>query len=102
MKQGIPEEMTEQMRDIVRRHLKGIHYRFFLFGSRAVGTAQDRSDIDLGIEANRPLKSSEFMAIKEAMGQLPTLLKIDIVDFQEVDATFRNIALKGSELIDER
>lgn len=102
MRQGLSDGIMQGMKDIVRRHMNGQHYRFFLFGSRATGEAQERSDIDLGIEAGQPLTGAILSDIREEMDQLPTLLKIDFIDFSQVDSTFKEIALKGCEVLDER
>ena len=57
MRQGLSEELIMQMCSIVKAHLDNQSYRFILFGTRATGKAQERSDIDLGIEANNPIPS---------------------------------------------
>ncbi|MCD8198042.1 MAG: nucleotidyltransferase domain-containing protein [Lachnospiraceae bacterium] len=46
-----------------------------LFGSRAKGTARERSDIDLAVRG-----AHDFAALEEEMEQIPTLYTIDLVD----------------------
>ena len=46
-----------------------------LFGSRAKGTALDRSDIDIAVSG-----VSDIDALLEAIDEIPTLYKIDVVD----------------------
>jgi predicted nucleotidyltransferase len=71
-----------------------------LFGSRAKGTANDRSDIDIGIVSDSQISGKQLMAIQEKLEQISTLLKIDVVDFNSVDEEFKKIALKHTQDID--
>ena len=46
-----------------------------LFGSRAKGTALDRSDIDIAVSGVK-----DFESMREEVEALPTLFKIDVVN----------------------
>ncbi len=46
-----------------------------LFGSRAKGTALERSDIDIAVSG-----VAHFSALREEIENLPTLFTVDIVD----------------------
>lgn len=46
-----------------------------LFGSRAKGTARERSDIDIAVSG-----VDRFWALQEEIENLPTLFVIDVVD----------------------
>ncbi len=46
-----------------------------LFGSRAKGTALERSDIDIAVSGVR-----DFLSMQEEVENLPTLYTVDIVD----------------------
>lgn len=70
------------------------NYRLFLFGSRAAGIHDEKSDIDIGIIANTPIKEKHMLVIQERIERIPTLLKIDFVDFNSVGDEFKKIALK--------
>jgi predicted nucleotidyltransferase len=48
---------------VIRRHLPDPAYRVFLFGSRAMGSASERSDIDIGIEGPAPVSRTALAAI---------------------------------------
>lgn len=78
--------------DIVRAHLPDRAYRVFLFGSRAGGTAHERSDIDIGIEGPRAVPHETLAAIVETIDEMPTLYSVDVVDFARVPETFRSVA----------
>ncbi|MBV8776838.1 MAG: nucleotidyltransferase domain-containing protein, partial [Alphaproteobacteria bacterium] len=74
------EEATVFAAEVVRRHLPSGGYRVFLFGSRADGSAHERSDIDIGIEGPRPVPSDALAAIQDELDEAPTLYTIDVVD----------------------
>jgi uncharacterized protein len=69
-------------------------YRLFLFGSRAAGIHDEKSDIDIGILSNTPITGKQMLTIQEKIERIPTLLKIDFVDFSSVGDEFKKIALK--------
>ena len=79
---------------IVRRHLPDPAYRVFLFGSRAEGTAQPRSDIDIGIEGPGPVPREALALIEEELEEAPTLYTIEVVDFARVPENFRRVAIR--------
>jgi uncharacterized protein len=87
-----PEEIARFAAAIVRRHLPDPAYRVFLFGSRAAGTARDRSDIDIGIEGPAPVPSLALAAIEDELDEAPTLYTIEVVDFARVSDAFRLVA----------
>jgi len=72
-----------------------------LFGSRAQGKAKPRSDFDLGVVGDTPLPLADFFAIEDMLDELPTLYRIDWVDFARVSERFRTQALKRVEVIYE-
>ncbi len=69
-------------------------YQLFLFGSRANNKNDDRSDIDIGIISGSQLTGKQLLTIQEKVNQIPTLLKIDVVDFNSVSDDFKQTALK--------
>jgi len=74
-------------------------YRLFLFGSRAAGIHDEKSDIDIGILSNTPITGKQMLVIQEKLERIPTLLKIDFVDFNSVGDEFKKIALKHTQEI---
>ena len=48
-----------------------------LYGSRAKGTARERSDIDIAVSG---VASSDIFELEEALEDIPTLYTIDLVD----------------------
>jgi len=95
------DEITEAITKIVKKWISYDHYRVFYFGSRADGTAHERSDYDIGIDAGKKISAKVMIEIQEELDQLPTLLKFDWVDFYSVTDDFKQIALKQIEIIYE-
>ncbi len=93
-----PDEVARFAASIVRRHLPDPAYRVFLFGSRATGTARDRSDIDIGIEGPAPVRREVLAAIHDELDEAPTLYTVDVVDFARMSETFRRVARERIQL----
>ena len=74
-------------------------YQLFLFGSRASGTNSEKADIDVGIIPEQSLSSKQIQTIKGRIEEIPTLLKIDFVDFTTVNDDFKSVALKETKEI---
>jgi predicted nucleotidyltransferase len=87
-----PGEAASFVAEIVRRHVPDPAYRIFLFGSRAQGTAHERSDIDIGIEGPGPVSLEALSEIQEELDEAPTLYTIEVVDFTRVPEKFRRVA----------
>ncbi len=73
--------------------------RVVLFGSRAAGTARDRSDFDVGILGDAPLPLKTFYALEDRLDKIETLLRIDLVDLNRASPEFRREALKKTEVL---
>lgn len=65
-------EILEEIADICRRHQVR---ELILFGSRAKGTAAERSDIDIALAG-----CGDFERCKEEIEDIPTLYTIDVVN----------------------
>jgi len=93
LKAGTSEEIESSVVAIIRRHMsKGIRYKVFLFGSRATGRETARSDHDVGIEAEGNIPFGVLADIRLEVDELPTLRKVDVVDFARVSAAFKAVA----------
>lgn len=69
-------------------------YAVFVFGSRADGTAHQRSDIDIGILGKQALPAFIKLDIEEQLEESNIPLRVDFVDFCKVDQAFKKEALK--------
>jgi predicted nucleotidyltransferase len=74
-------------------------YQLFLFGSRASGVYDDKADTDIGILPKRTLSPTQIQLIKDEIEKIPTLLKIDFIDFSTVSENFKSVALKNKKEI---
>ncbi len=90
------EEIKSMIKNAVSAHLTG-NYNVFLFGSQAGLQDLQRADIDVGIDAGRPLTLREESLIWNGLEELPTLYKFDLVDFAKVNPEFRKVALNKIE-----
>jgi predicted nucleotidyltransferase len=71
--------------------------RVLLFGSRARGDADDRSDFDIAVETDCPEKIAEFLALLEE--NPVTLLAFDVVNLATAKAEFRDrILAEGRDI----
>lgn len=86
------------IRQVAASYLSG-NYSVFLFGSQVGSSELKRADIDVGIETEKPLSNLQESLIWNALEDLPTLYKFDLVDFKKADEKFKKIALKNIEII---
>ncbi len=93
------EKLKQEILVILGKHLDVSQYRVFFFGSRVAGKGTDRSDIDVGIEGPEPIQFEILEDIKEELERLPMLYKIDIVDFKNLTAKFREVARQHIEML---
>ena len=67
----------------------------WVFGSRATGRARRYSDLDLAIDAGRPLSLDEVASLAEAFSDSDLPYRVDVVDWCAIDAGFRDIIAKA-------
>lgn len=92
MNTGIDEQSKEKIIAIINALVP--EASIYLFGSRARGTYQHGSDIDIALEAQKPISSfitGEIMSIFEASN---LLYKIQIVDINSVSEKMRENILR--------
>ncbi len=94
MKQLSPADLAAEHRriaiDILRAHLPPA-IEVWVFGSRATGRARPYSDLDLAIDAGRPLTLDEAARLSEAFSDSDLPYRVDVVDWQAIDDGFRRI-----------
>lgn len=79
---------------IVLKHLDLKKYAVFLYGSRAYGTAQFSSDIDVGILGEQKVESKTLAAIKSEIESSVIPFKVELVDFKSAEEQFKKVALQ--------
>ena len=93
-------EIKMLIADVMRRNTERLRgHRVFLFGSRATGDARLHSDFDIGVMDDVPLSLKDFYAIEDLLDDLPTLYKIDWVDFNRASPRFSERATPQVEVI---
>ncbi len=95
-------DLQKKIAQIVRDRLNVPHYRIFVFGSRAQGRADERSDIDIGIQSQSPIPAGVLGDIRAELDELPVLQKIDLVDFSGVSEEFKRVAMQTMEILYEQ
>ena len=86
----------------LKQHSPLLHnHRVLLFGSRARGTAADRSDFDLGVYGDEQLPLEAFHQLADHLDNLPTLFQIDFVDLNRAPEQLRQEALAEGKVIYE-
>lgn len=96
------EELKTAILAIVGKFLDLKRYRVFFFGSRVSGKSTETSDIDVGIEGSMPVPLDILSKIEEEIEELPTLYKIEIVDFGRVMPKFKEVAKQQIELLNKQ
>jgi len=96
------EKLKKQILAIVSKRLDLAKYKIFFFGSRVEGKGDERSDIDIGIEGERPIPPRVLFEIEDEIDALPTLYKIELVDFRRVAQKFKDVATGHIEIINEQ
>jgi len=92
------EKLKKEIIDILSKYLDLKDYKVFFFGSRTREFVDERADIDIGIEGPE-IPTDIFLQIQEEIENIPTLYKIDFVDFNKVDDFFKKIAKEKIEEI---
>ena len=78
--------------EIVHRILRTflpVESHIWIFGSRARGSHRRASDLDLAVDAGRPLTPDERLSLADAfeISELPW--RVDIIDMYETEGIFR-------------
>lgn len=93
------KKLKKEILEIVGRHLNLNEYKVFFFGSRVTGKGNDKSDIDIGIEGKSKLEGDVLLKIAEEIEDIPTLYKIDVIDFSDADENFKQVAKQKIEFL---
>ena len=86
----LSESEATIVRDILRAHLPP-GTRAWVFGSRASASARRYSDLDLALEAEKPLSPDVLSDVREALSESDLPYKVDMIDLRSIDAAFRAI-----------
>lgn len=84
----VPDGHRRIVISILRAHLPP-GSSVWVFGSRAAGRARTYSDLDLAIDAGRPLTLDESAQLREGFSESERPYRVDLVDWQAIGADFR-------------
>jgi len=84
----LPADHRRLVLDILQAHLPQ-HTQTWVFGSRVTGRARRYSDLDLAIDAGRPLTLDEVAELAEAFSDSDLPYKVDLVDWHDIDDRWR-------------
>jgi len=100
---GLMIDLRENLRNqlIERLAARPEVRRVVLFGSRSRGDAEDRSDIDLAVEAP-DASQRQCLEIFDQLEELDTLLKIDLVWWEQASLELKKRIAREGEVLYER
>lgn len=75
--------------------------RVILYGSRAVGDADERSDIDIAVSAPE-LDARAFARLRDDVAQSPTLYTISVARLEDMPDALQERVLAQGQVIYER
>jgi predicted nucleotidyltransferase len=87
-----------QIESILKRVLAGKTYAVYLFGSRAAGTTNIASDIDIAIAARDPIEA-ELSIARDLLSQSTIPFEVDLVDLTQTSAAFKSQVLQEGILL---
>ncbi len=96
--ESIYEKSLERLKSVVLDTLKGEDIMIILFGSRARGDFDRRSDIDIGIMPRKKYDQKKLILLKEKIENMNIPYKIDIVNISKVSDVFREKVLKEGKI----
>ena len=82
--------LLERVKGIIRRVLGHTPVDVYLFGSWARGAQRPTSDVDVAIESAEPLPRALLASLREALEKSTIPNRVNVVDFAETDAAFRD------------
>ena len=85
---ALPAEHRRLVLTILRANLPQ-NTKVWVFGSRATGRARRYSDLDLAIDAGRPLTLDEIARLTEAFSDSDLPYKVDLTDWRSIDDHWR-------------
>jgi predicted nucleotidyltransferase len=98
------EVRVEQVKTLIRQALLPFRAelgtrRVMFFGSRVTGMARERSDFDVAIDGPERVEPRLLTRICDALEELPTLYRVDLVDLATVPHKVRAEMLRHVEVI---
>ena len=86
----IRPDHLEIVQDILREHLPA-GFKVWVFGSRAIWTTKDSSDLDLAVEGTDTLHYKAMVRLEVAFEESDLPYTVDVVDLNAVSPDFREV-----------
>ncbi len=91
LQEKLPDRLIDALVTMGRKYHK-LGVELFIFGSFAYGKNRNNSDLDIGIEWSDKRNVHLLNQLEKEIRDLPTIRKIDLVDFSRVDNQFKHVA----------
>lgn len=88
----------DMIKSLIMETFRDTDIRIMLFGSRARGDFDRRSDIDIGIMPGKNYDSKKLIILREKIENMNIPYKVDIVDISKVSEIFRKKSMKEGEI----
>ena len=89
--------MEEVINDLLEELKKYKPKRVILFGSRAKGTYNKHSDIDIAVDLNLPFR--ERRKLKKKLNQIAGIYTVDLVFLPSVEEDLKKIILSEGKIL---
>ena len=97
----LDQESLTMVHDILKEHVP--EYEVWAFGSRVHGRNLKKfSDLDLVIINHSPLKPLQLFNLKEAFSESNLPIMVDVLAWDEVDNSFKQIIQQKYEIIQKK
>ena len=93
---GMDNIYVQKIRDLALGIFEHEDVRIILFGSRARGDNNRRSDVDIGIIPRGRFDSAKITVLRDRIDELNVPYKVEVVNFAEASPDFTREALKGA------
>ena len=97
----LPARLLRSLQELARKYQEeGLD--LFVFGSFARGDQRSTSDLDLGIEWRGKRSPETALRLYWDVQELPTIRRIDLIDFEQTGSDFRRLATSDKIYLCER
>ncbi len=98
IKKSVVERYQPLIIQIFEKYLKGEEVEVYIYGSRARGTEDEVSDIDIAVKS-RDLSAFQFSQLKELFSESNIPYKIDLIDWSKASRELKDNIRKEGVLI---
>jgi predicted nucleotidyltransferase len=92
MTTGIDNALKQKIIGIVKVLVPKV--KIYLYGSRARGTHNERSDIDIALDRGEKIPRIDVGEVRDMLNASNIIYKIDVVDLNSISPEMREVILK--------